>query len=117
MNYIPEKIFNVLFFLKKKTLEKLYAYVDKRMTVKELKNHLVPYINIPLDFIVLYCYKSNNKLEELALPSSSLEDLNYSDTIQITMGQALQDGEYRGAIYWPEPQNETLVTISLSKYK
>lgn len=91
-------------------LERLYAYVDKRMTVKELKNNLVPYINIPSDFIILNRYKSESKLEELALPSSSLEDLNYSDTIQITMGQALHDGEYRGAIFWPEPIDQTQVT-------
>lgn len=94
-------------------LERLYAYVDKRMTVKELKNQLVPYINIPSDFIILNRYKSNVKLEELALPSSSLEDLNYMDSIHITMGQALRDGEYRGVIFWPEPQDQTQVIVYL----
>lgn len=94
-------------------LERLYAYVDKRMTVKELKDHLVPYINIPSDFIILNRYKPMEmKSEELALPSSSLEDLNYSEIIQITMGQALRDGEYRGAIYWPEPLDQTQVNCS-----
>lgn len=87
--------------------EKLYAYVDKRMTVKELKTQLIPYINIPSDFIILNRCKSDTELEELALPSSSLEDLAYSDTIKITMGQALRDGEYRGIIYWIEPQEQT----------
>uniref|UniRef100_A0A2S2P0F7 Ubiquitin carboxyl-terminal hydrolase 47 n=1 Tax=Schizaphis graminum TaxID=13262 RepID=A0A2S2P0F7_SCHGA len=89
--------------------EKLYAYVDKRMTVKELKTQLVPYINIPSDFIILNRCKSETELEELALPSSSLEDLAYSDTIKITMGQALHDGEYRGIIYWIEPQEQTQI--------
>lgn len=93
----------------------MYAYVDKRMTVKELKNHLGPHINIPPDFIILNRYKLDTKLEELALPSSSLEDLNYSDTIQITMGQALHDGEYRGVIFWPEPQDETRVSKYLKQ--
>lgn len=83
------------------------------MTVKELKNQLVPYINIPTEFIILNCYKSDTKLEELALPSSSLEDLNYSDTIQITMGQALRDGEYRGVIFWPEPLDQTQVILNI----
>lgn len=86
------------------------------MTVKELKNQLVPYINIPSDFIILNHYKSNIKLEELALPSSNLEDLNYLDTIQITMGQALQDGEYRGVIFWPEPQDQTQVIACFKIY-
>lgn len=95
----------------------MYAYVDKRMTVKELKSHLAPYINIPPDFIVLNRYKLDTKLEELALPSSSLEDLNNSDIIQISMGQALHDGEYRGIIFWPEPQDETRVNNCLSKHK
>lgn len=89
--------------------EKLYAYVDKRMTVKELKTHLVPYINIPSDYIILNRCKSDTELEELALPSSSLEDLAYSDTIKIAMGQALHDGEYRGIIYWIEPQEQTQI--------
>lgn len=79
------------------------------MTVKELKNNLVPHIKIPADFIILNRYKPDTKLEELALPSSSLEDLNYSDTIHITMGHALRDGEYRGVIFWPEPQDQTEV--------
>ncbi|VVC39387.1 Hypothetical protein CINCED_3A016381 [Cinara cedri] len=87
--------------------ERLYAYVDKRMTVKELKNKLVPHIKIPSDFIILKRYKSDSKLEELALPSSSLEDLNYSETIHITMGHALRDGEYRGFVFWSEPQDQT----------
>jgi len=79
------------------------------MTVKELKTHLVPYINIPSDYIILNRCKSDTELEELALPSSSLEDLAYSDTIKISMGQALHDGEYRGIIYWIEPQEQTQV--------
>jgi len=77
------------------------------MTVKELKTKLIPFINIPSDFIILNRCKSDTELEELALPSSSLEDLAYSDTIKITMGQALRDGEYRGIIYWIEPQEQT----------
>lgn len=81
------------------------------MTVKELKNHLVPYINIPAEFIILNRYKSENKSEELALPSSSLEDLNYSDTIQISVGVALRDGQYRGVIFWPEPLDQTQVIL------
>lgn len=80
------------------------------MTVKKLKDHLVPIINIPSEFIILNRFKSNTKLEELALPSSSLEDLSYSDTIQISMGQALKDGEYRGVIFWPEPQDQAQVS-------
>lgn len=98
-------------------LEKLYAYVDKRMTVKELKNHLAPYISIPSEFIILNRYKSNTILEELALPSSSLEDLNNSDIIQISMGQALHDGEYRGTIFWLEPLDQTqVIKINTKKY-
>lgn len=85
------------------------------MTVKELKNQLVPYTEIPAHFIILNRYKSDMKLEELALPSSSLEDLNYSDIIQIVIGQALNDGEYRGAIFWPEPLDQTQVNNCLSK--
>lgn len=80
------------------------------MTVKELKNHLVPYINIPSNIIILNRVKSDNKLEELALPSSSLEDLINSDTIQISIGVALHDGQYRGVIFWPEPQDQTQVS-------
>lgn len=88
------------------------------MTVKELKNHLVPYINIPAEFIILNRSKSENKLEELALPSSSLEDLNYSDTIQISVGVALRDGQYRGVIFWPEPLDQTQVCyLSKISYK
>jgi len=79
------------------------------MTVKELKNHLVPHIKIPSQFIILNRYKSNIHVEELALPSSSLEDLNHLDTIHISVGQALHDGEYRGAIFWPEPLEQTQV--------
>lgn len=79
------------------------------MTVKELKNRLVPHINIPSEFIILNRYKSNIHLEELALPSSSLEDLNHFDTIHISVGQSLHDGEYRGAIFWPEPLEQTQV--------
>jgi len=79
------------------------------MTVKELKTQLVPYIHIPSDFIILNRCKSDTELEELALPSSSLEDLTYLDTIKITMGQSLRDGEYRGTIYWIEPQDQTKV--------
>jgi len=93
-------------------LEVLHAYVDKRMTVRELKNKLVPYVNIQAEFIILNRCKSNNILEELALPSSTLEDVNYSDTIQISIGQALNDGEYRGVIFWPEPLDETQVKLS-----
>lgn len=87
------------------------------MTVNELKSHLVPYIHIPLDFIILNRYNSDTNmiLEELALPSSSLEDLNFSDTIQISIGQALHDGEYRGVIFWPEPLNETQVNNHFHK--
>lgn len=91
--------------------ERLYAYVDKRMTVKELKNQLVPYLNIPSDFIILNRFKLDMRLEELALPSSSLEHLSYSETIHITMGQALRDGEYRGVIFWPEPLDQTQIVM------
>lgn len=85
------------------------------MTVLELKLYLVPYTRIPSDFMILNRYKSDKNLilEELALPSSSLEDLNYSDTILISMGQALHDGEYRGVIFWSEPTNETEVNNHL----
>jgi len=79
------------------------------MTVKELKNQLVPYLNIPSDFIILNRFKLDMRLEELALPSSSLEHLSYSETIHVTMGQALRDGEYRGVIFWPEPLDQTQV--------
>jgi len=85
------------------------------MTVKELKNRLVPYVNIPSDFIILNRFKLDIKMEELALPSSSLEELNYSEIIQVTMGQALCDGEYRGAIFWPEPLSQTQVIDLISK--
>lgn len=79
------------------------------MTVKELKNQLMPYTEIPSHFIILNRLKSDMKSEELALPSSSLEDMNHSDIIQIEIGQALHDGEYRGAIFWPEPLDQTQV--------
>lgn len=79
------------------------------MTVKELKNQLEPHIKIQSEFMILKRYKSNMQLEELALPSSSLEELNNLDTIHISVGQALNDGEYRGAIFWSEHLDQTQV--------
>ncbi|XP_050541895.1 ubiquitin carboxyl-terminal hydrolase 47-like isoform X2 [Daktulosphaira vitifoliae] len=89
----------------------LYAYVDKRMTVKELKDNLVPLIKIQSEYFILNRFNSDSSLEELALPSSSLEDLNNSDIIQITVGQALRDGEYRGSVFLPETVEETRVVM------
>ncbi|XP_050432536.1 ubiquitin carboxyl-terminal hydrolase 47 [Adelges cooleyi] len=91
--------------------DRIYAYVDKRMTVRELKDNLLSLVKIETNFFILRRYKSDTSFEELALPSSSLEELNNSDIVYITIGQALQDGEYRGAIFWPEPVEQTRVVM------
>lgn len=73
------------------------AYVDKRMNVKELKNSLASHINVPIDFITLHIYKSDNTLE-LALPERTLKDLNDFDTIKISY--ELCDDQFFGTLYF-----------------
>lgn len=80
------------------------------MTVNELKNHLAPYINIPFDFIILNRYISENKLEELDLPSRSLEDLNNNEIIHISIGESLHNSQYRGTIFLFEHSEQTKVS-------
>lgn len=79
------------------------------MSVNDLKNYLVPHINIQSDFIILHHCTSENKYEELDFPSRSLEDLNHCETIYISVGVALHDGEYRGTIFLLEYSEQTQV--------
>ncbi|XP_019861357.1 PREDICTED: ubiquitin carboxyl-terminal hydrolase 47-like [Amphimedon queenslandica] len=85
---------------------KVQVLVDKRMTLAQLKEELVPLIGIPPTGFIVYKISDNKEYEINRLDStSSLQYIDSGSELIVRLGRALQEGEYRITLYLLQVNN------------
>ncbi|GFY64316.1 ubiquitin carboxyl-terminal hydrolase 47 [Trichonephila inaurata madagascariensis] len=77
----------------------LRVYLDKRITLAELKRELESHINIKADSFKIFRVYSNNQEFECTRLSDNLMSYGDDSRLTIKLGRALRKGEYKVKIY------------------
>ncbi|KAG7164653.1 Ubiquitin carboxyl-terminal hydrolase 47-like [Homarus americanus] len=94
-----KRYFRAEYFTEEETSQKmLRVYVDKRITIGQLKTEMQQWVGVSHDHFKLFKIYSNRMTETLA---------SYGDNtrLSVRLGRALLPGEQRGKVYLLEPDN------------
>ncbi|XP_019851090.1 PREDICTED: ubiquitin carboxyl-terminal hydrolase 47-like [Amphimedon queenslandica] len=85
---------------------KIQVLVDKRITLAQLKEELVPLIGVPPTGFIVYGISGNREYEMKRLNStSSLQYIGSGSELIIRLGRPLQEGEHRITLYLLQVNN------------
>ncbi|KFM79478.1 Ubiquitin carboxyl-terminal hydrolase 47, partial [Stegodyphus mimosarum] len=105
----PKRYFRAYNYTDYETGERmLRVYVDKRITLAEVKKELEPHIGVGADCFKIYRVYSNNQEFEYTRLTDNLMSYGDDSRLTVKLGRALRKGEYKVKIYQlcvnePEP--------------
>ncbi|XP_045110990.1 ubiquitin carboxyl-terminal hydrolase 47-like isoform X4 [Portunus trituberculatus] len=83
----------------------LRVWVDKRITIGQLKQEMQRWVGVSQDHFKLYKIYSNSQEFECTRMTESLTSYADNTRLSVRLGRALLPGEHRGKVYLLEPHN------------
>lgn len=103
----PQKrYFRAEYFTEEDTGAKmLRVWVDKRITIGQLKEEMQRWVGVSQDHFKLFKIYSNSQEFECTRMTESLTSYGDNTRLSVRLGRALLPGEHRGKVYLLEPHN------------
>ncbi|KAK8388169.1 hypothetical protein O3P69_020208 [Scylla paramamosain] len=83
----------------------LRVWVDKRITIGQLKKEMQRWVGVSQDHFKLFKIYSNSQEFECTRMTESLTSYGDNTRLSVRLGRALLPGEHRGKVYLLEPHN------------
>jgi ubiquitin carboxyl-terminal hydrolase 47 len=83
------------------TQKMIKVYTHKQMLIKDLKRELEPYVKVPQEYFKIFKMSTDNQAEtECVRLTENLSNFKDGERLQIELGRALRDGEYKCKLYF-----------------
>lgn len=101
-----KRYFRAEYFTEDQTNQKmLRVFVDKRITIGQLKNEMQPWVGVSQDHFKLFKIYSNSQEFECTRMTETLASYGDNTRLSVRLGRALLPGEQRGKVYLLEPDS------------
>ncbi|XP_071518202.1 ubiquitin carboxyl-terminal hydrolase 47 isoform X4 [Panulirus ornatus] len=101
-----KRYFRAEYFTEEETNQKmLRVYVDKRITIGQLKTEMQPWVGVSQEHFKLFKIYSNSQEFECTRMTETLASYGDNTRLSVRLGRALLPGEQRGKVYLLEPEN------------
>ncbi|XP_066962860.1 ubiquitin carboxyl-terminal hydrolase 47 isoform X1 [Macrobrachium rosenbergii] len=101
-----KRYFRAEYFTEEETNQKmLRVYVDKRITMGQLKKEMQKWVGVSSEHFKLFKIYSNSQEFECTRMTETLASYGDNTRLNVRLGRALLPGEQRGKVYLLEPEN------------